>query len=601
MACGLLVCGLLAGLEAGAQALAGQADAAVPVIRTETNLVLVDVVVDAKGAAVHGIDMKRFHLLEDGKERPLLSVDEHRPGDALGAGSAAQNSGPSPVLAEHVITNKPQYPSTAAVNVLLLDGLNTAVKDQARARQQMLDYLGTIAPGTPLAIFTLTSRLRLVQGFTTDPGALAAAMKSGKALPQPSIFSNGDLGSTPESASQGGSVAQPGLNIPGAGQLFTSDMAAMQTDMRVRTTMDSLRLLARYLDGIPGRKNLIWFSGSFPVSMDPEKVSSDSFRGAADYRDELRKTSVVMNAARVAVYPVDARGLMTLPTSDMAYRPSSGGSQGGQAMALAMARDNAAATSGLIAEHFAMEQLAADTGGRAFVNTGDFKGAVAEAVSHGSSYYTLAFAPVAKGDDGKFHSLKVKVDGGSFDLAYRHGYFTDDRDKANSPVQNGLMAEALLRGAPPATEIVFDARVLGVDDPLLRADTGVGGGPQGELAQKITGPTKRYVVDLRLTEGSLAFAADAQGVRRALVELAVVAYDGDGERVNYFDKGMTLRLNPELYAAMGKSGIPLRVLLDLPAGDMHLRVAVRDVSAAKVGSLEVPLRVVTGRLTAAAR
>jgi hypothetical protein len=42
---------------------------------------------------------------------------------------------------------------------------------------------------------------------------------------------------------------------------------------------------------------------------------------------------------------------------------------------------------------------------------------------------------------------------------------------------------------------------------------------------------------------------------------------------------------------MEKSGIPLRALIDLPAGEVYLRVAVRDIGAAKVGSLEVPVMV----------
>ena len=48
-------------------------------------------------------------------------------------------------------------------------------------RQQMIGYLGKIPAGTPMAIFTLSSQLRLVQGFTLDPAALLAAIKGAKA------------------------------------------------------------------------------------------------------------------------------------------------------------------------------------------------------------------------------------------------------------------------------------------------------------------------------------------------------------------------------------------------------------------------------------
>lgn len=41
-------------------------------------------------------------------------------------------------------------------------------------------------------------------------------------------------------------------------------MMEFKLDSRVRTTIQALQQLARYLGGIPGRKNLVWFSGSFP-------------------------------------------------------------------------------------------------------------------------------------------------------------------------------------------------------------------------------------------------------------------------------------------------------------------------------------------------
>jgi hypothetical protein len=41
---------------------------------------------------------------------------------------------------------------------------------------------------------------------------------------------------------------------------FQADDSVFQTDLRV---LDALKQLSGYLGGIPGRKNLFWFSGSF--------------------------------------------------------------------------------------------------------------------------------------------------------------------------------------------------------------------------------------------------------------------------------------------------------------------------------------------------
>jgi hypothetical protein len=79
------------------------------------------------------------------------------------------------------------YPDTGVVNVLLLDALNTPMVNQAEARRQMIQYLATIKPGTSLAIFTLSSQLRLVEGFTTDAARLTKVLKNKGTTSSPSV------------------------------------------------------------------------------------------------------------------------------------------------------------------------------------------------------------------------------------------------------------------------------------------------------------------------------------------------------------------------------------------------------------------------------
>ena len=107
-------------------------------------LALVDVVVTDRGYPIHGLDKNQFRILEDGREQTIASFDEHQPN------STATIAVTAPKLPPHTFTNVPTYPETQTVNVLLLDGLNTLLPDQMRVRQQMLDYMGQIQPGTPL-------------------------------------------------------------------------------------------------------------------------------------------------------------------------------------------------------------------------------------------------------------------------------------------------------------------------------------------------------------------------------------------------------------------------------------------------------------------
>ena len=166
---------------------------ALTLLRTNTNLVLVDVVVTEREKTVHGLSRQKFHVFEDGREQTIVSFDEHQPSEK-----------PSPavlppmfrgVLPPNTYTNVSAYPDAGVVNVLLLDALNTPLANQADVRRQMLLYMGKIERGTSLAIFTLSSRLRLVEGFTSDAATLTRALRSPGANPQSSALS--DSGAAP--------------------------------------------------------------------------------------------------------------------------------------------------------------------------------------------------------------------------------------------------------------------------------------------------------------------------------------------------------------------------------------------------------------------
>jgi len=569
-----------------------------PVIHSETNLVLIDTVVTEKGAPIHGLDKSKFHLFEDGKEQTITSFEEHRPG--------TEPPPASEPLPAHVFSNKPQYPPAATVNVLLLDSLNMPIQDQARSRVQMIEYLGTIPAGTPMAIFTLGSQLRLVQGFTSDPATLLTAIKGARAnSSQSPILENGLTAEETNAALTGLDSVGGTAMASSAIKQFEQDVQATRTDARVKTTLDSLNQLARYLGGIPGRKNLIWFSGSFPISLDPEKLQGvalpdspaaagqaslqgGSFSTMADYSSDIRKTSVLLTTSRVSVYPVDARGLMNGSSVDA--------SNHGNVTPVGVngiANADQSVLSNTIQDHTAMEELATETGGRAFTNTNDFKQAVAGAIDHGGSYYTITYTPASKHTDETYHKLKLKVDGGPYSVAYRHGYFTNDRSKGtkgkDTIPQSSLMLEATKRGAPPATQILFQSRILPADDPEIVAGPKLVSEQTGELTKSLKGPTRRYVVDSLLDAHDFAYTVALDGTRQDQVEMTLVGYDADGKRLNYVDRGLALNFTPDLYAKRLQTGIPLRMAIDLPSGPVFLRIAVRDVNGSKVGSLEVPL------------
>jgi VWFA-related protein len=574
----------------------GTPETAATTLHANTNLVLVDVVVNDNGKAVHNLDRSRFHVFENGREQTIVSLDEHQPGAEQRENGAIRAK--LAALPAHTYTNIPAYPEAPAVNVLLLDGLNTQAGDQMEVRRQMLEYIAAIPPGTQLAIFTLSSHLRQLSGFTVDPAALSRALKGAKASPQSSGLLDPDWDkqinrSTQEMASE---VLNP--QIIQYMLLFQADTKAYETDQRINMTLEALGNLARYLSAVPGRKNLIWFSSSFPVALDPDSTLVNPFRAMRNYSLQIQEASDLLAAARVAVYPVDARGLLKQPSLD-ASNSSEDNMQRGSAAGM---RPSAEAptysmtddrfTKEVMAERGAMQQIAAATGGKEFINTNGFKEAMANAVDNGSSYYTLAYVPAGSAFDGQFHKLQVRLDDGKYHLAYRRGYYADPPDKAtsHSPEKSSLMKAALLLGAPPSTQILFSAQVLPASDPEFEGMK-MPDGPAGAMATAMKGPVKRYVVSLIVDAHSLAYNDMPGGRRQAQLDFVLMAYDADGKHVNYVESTLESTPTPDEILQQAESGIRVRLLLDLPPGENSLRIAVEDLTAGRAGSLEVPVKV----------
>lgn len=555
------------------------------VLRTNAFSVLVDVVVTDQNAAVRGIDSKRFHIYENGREQTITYFEEHKP-----------NQAPSPVqhrtMPPHYYNNVPNSPPGSAVNVLLLDGLNTPLSDQVYVRKQMIEYVKTIAPGTTLAIFTLASRLRMVQGFTSNIDDLVKTLDSAKTLPSQSVALDSGAGNAFDSAiGNAGLVSGPGAAEALASlRQFQTDTNAFQTDSRVNITLQAMQQLARYLNAVAGRKNLIWFSASFPIALGPD-AGDESLKNSRNYAEQVRATSDLLSAARVAVYPVDAKGMMTLAGFDVSDNGLSSTAGGGDGTP-SFARNNARAMTGNANSHFTMEQIASDTGGKAFFNTNGFKAAIASAITNGESYYTIGYVPESKDFNGDFRKIKVKLDSSKYDLEYRSGYYANPPGKGNPRglAQPSLMATATMPGAPLSTQVLFQTRVLPATDPEFK-DVNLPAGPAGELSASLKSSPHCYVVDLAVDPRTLTFDSSADGIHKGSIEFTLVAYDADGKRVNYIDRAVELAVNPEQYAQLMKSGVPVRMEIDVPAGEGSLRIAVHDRLGARVGSLEIPLTV----------
>jgi VWFA-related protein len=568
--------------------------APVPTLRANSRLVIVDVVVaDAHGASVHNLKQSDFSLLEGGQPQTITHFEEHAPLSVVEAAKLP----PMPRLLPGVFTNFTPVPEGGAINILLLDALNTPIADQAFVRQQMIKYLRQPRPGVRMAIFGLNTQLHMLQGFTSNPDLLRQAIDGKKNLGKSSALLDDPVsGNTYGVDTLSDTLSENLGNSPGAAavvaavQQFEAQTASFQTMLRARYTLDAMNALARYLSGIPGRKNLIWFSGSFPLDIMPDGDLADPFAAVDSAQDEYRETVNLLTRAQVSVYPIDARGLMPPPM----FTAANSGAKYARSPS-AMSKDSNKFFNDTAAEHATMQQMADDTGGKAFLNTNGLAEAVQKAVDAGSSYYTLTYTP-SKGDwKGEYRKIQIKLEQPNLTLSYRRGYYADDPDTpASKSTPNKAVATApvapfdplhlaMLWGGPDPTQIIFAAGIspaTGLPEPALAE--GVSAAP------KVSGPWKRYAVRFNAEPYDITAPVMADGSRHVDLEFLTYVYDNQGQLLTAARKHIAANIPAATYAAMLKSGIPYLQEISVPVkGDYFLRLGIRDAASNHVGALEL--------------
>jgi VWFA-related protein len=555
---------------------------------------VVDVtVMDAKGGPIRNLKASDFVIEEDGKPQPIRGFQEY------GKDTPPVERVP-PKLPPDVYTNVQPQPTTSAVNILLLDALNTAPADQMFMKQESMRYLKSMPKGTRVAVLGLSTRLRILQGFTADPAVLIAAVDSKKNRALPSPFIDNDTGETIDSLMD---VVDDGTAASLAE--FENEQATDQQEMRNRMTLEALDQIAAYVAGIKGRKNLIWFSSGIPLNIFPDiapgsqATGTNGFQGMEDFTKDVRKTTDLLAAAEVAVYPLDARGLFNDP-GNSAAAPETGLSQ--QAIAKKAQKDAAAKlkfAQKTAQEHLSLEAVAEATGGIAFYNTNDLKTAVGKAIDNGANYYTLSYVPPTLAFDGRHHSINVKVDRPGVRVLYRNGYNADDiaqnaitpeltlATTAPEPYGNNMQA-SMERGVPTSSQLLFTVRV----DPLTDTVNPPGTKVQGTLDPKLQGkPLRRYEFRFSMPGRQISFTDAPDGMHKGSLEFDVAAYDVYGKLITDLSQSIDLPLTADRYKQLQGSPFGVVQQLDLPPGEMFVRIGILDRVSDKVGTTEIPLTV----------
>ena len=596
-----------AGAALLAQSNAPDSTAPASTLRITSRAVLVDVVVtDRNGAPVAGLRQDAFTVSEQGKPQTISFFEEHK-------ATAKSEPVELPTLPLNVFTNFTPMAPPPVVNVLLLDSLNTPMEDQSFVHTQAMKFLKSMRPGSRMAIFTMSFGLRFVQGFTDDPAVLVAALGSKKSneVEVPALIKSPEdanaqatvLGQMAETmpAGPGGTttVATQAMIDALTGFFQRTDIA--QTDDRGYRTLANLQQLASFLGGFPGRKNLIWFSESFPVSlfgMASAEFNGTDTRTETRFEGDLKKTVNLLTAARVAVYPVDARGVRssafheagnTLPQTNITPPQLIGL---GGAQVTSMMNENMERNS----DQEAMKTLARDSGGKAFVNTNGLADVIADVVSSSADFYTISYTPENRRMDDSFRPIEVKVAGGKFNLSYRRGYYATDASLPGA-VQNALKSDPGNRaandplrpfmefGMPQTEQILFKTLIKPLSAPTETPDT-------ADVKASAKGPQNHYAVDFAVDLKDLSLTPDAAGLHNGTLYLSLIVYDRFGNAVSRRDHLVGLNIKPDIYTIFQQTGVQLHAEIEVPRGQYWLRTGVYDPATHRAGTMEIPLSAV---------
>jgi VWFA-related protein len=525
----------------------------VPVFQSAVTVVAVPVfVTDKSGKAVPGLGAADFEVEEQGRKVPLAAfqaVDAMSRLPAAEAGTLIQ--------------------ATARRQFLLLFDLTFSTPVGIKRAQDAASTLvrGSLAPSDLAAVATFgQAGVQVLVAFTTDHAQLARAIAGlgivdTQRLRDPLGIAY-DLG-----VERWG----PGLGAPSENQLdanlrLMAQLMARSEQAQYRQRVDGflagLAGLARTLDAVHGRKQVILLSAGFDSSVvggaqgqEAEdaalavvegrlhEVLTDRSFGDSTTRGTLDRLFQTLAATDTVIHSVDVGGMVASTAVDQNLPVRTG--QG---------RDTLA-------------QFAENTGGRFVKDANDLRTGLQEILDASSHYYVLAFEPTdaAKNPD-RVRKLKVRVKRDGLSVSYRRAYVIPD-SKRDAVAGSGQLqaAEAIAKGLSGGA---IALRALAV--------------PYRDARGSIALPVILEIDGRTLLSGAAS--------KQLQLEVFGYAFDDAGHIYDAFGLTPTLDL-AKLKPSLERRGLQVLSSFAVPAGPVDLRFLVREKASGRAGSLRVRLEV----------
>jgi VWFA-related protein len=538
------------------------ADPAKSPVHETAEVVLVEVpvrVVDRDGNPIRGLEKKDFELFDEGKRQTIVGFD---------AIDLAQKT------REISGGGEPIHPAARRHFLVLFDlsfARPSAVLAAQRAAKQFVLNGMSERDFAAIATFSVENGVRLLVTFSSDRVQLARAIDTlGITItedlskdPLAFAFDISHLGAEARGQGLGDKESKAAAIVESLQTLAQVTKARVDEYARGRVAelAQSFARLARTLDTIQGRKDVIYLSEGFEsrllvgtkdtdqerewiVSGEQWKVDNEKRFGNSHLQQQVSFMTDLFRRSDCVIHAVDIAGL----TSET---------------------DPGTAVPGVRGEN-ALFEIANATGGEVLRNDNDFRAQLDRLVARTSLVYVLAFRPEKTGKGDRFHDLKVKVHAPGARVSARAGYYEKRPFRVLSPLERSLSAADIIANEIPVADI--PARVLAIPFPRQEGR---------EIRAAV--PVLVEIPGDRLLAGSDGVRADA--------EVYVYASDSENHLRDFFAQviGIDLNRNRE---KLEKGGLRYAGQLSLPPGDYRLRVLVRNAETGRAGlsvqSLHVP-------------
>jgi VWFA-related protein len=518
------------------------------VLKAEARVVIVDVtVLDKKGLPIKGLSTADFLLREDNTPQKILSVEEHSASDHVVGAVPADVSTDGTI----VVNNKP--PAGSAWNVVLVDLYNTPNEDRGRLQRQLEQFLKQLPEEEPIALVTMSSHIKIETTFQDGAGAAYRYVRKhglGPVDPSP-----------PANIVDRQDPLMPSADIAGTVVANQANVDVDRQANRAQTSLDCFSALAQWLSPYPGKKNVYWMSGGFPLQGQPFGVASYNSISPGLGPDTKgghplpmqQQTDKQLQSARVTIYPVDVRGVAAsnvegVTSADTTYTAN---------VAVARAKDEDLSA----ARRSEMLEIAKATGGVAQFNN-DIAQALSDDFNQANSYYTIAYTPPDKEWKGAYHRIQVSTDTPDAQLVHRQGYYAKDAE-AESKSMPDLFIRALRLGAPAETAIQFTS--------------------------KVTKSADAAVVESAVEPKTIDFQQDTQGSYLTNVDFAVLEYDAKGKVLEKSMVKLSGKMTAAQIAHLSAKTLSTTQTIKYNAGAKTLVLGVRDNVSGRFGKIEVSL------------